>query len=365
MGTGPLLALLLSTSSSGLVQEVEAHARGQWQNFTVYRVTPVQDRGVVNMNTADAAGDVYFGLSQLLLPYMCTSGDTHMSLWCNNRKWLSGGTAWMVYRKFTIEAKQPFGEYSPCNPDPVTGVFSCGHYGGGGSNNWPKVCNPYHEHHSHYVVGDPLGPPIALPTNGSLGQCCEECTNRGPSCEGWVALNRTGGVCNANCTACQPLHHVQLLNNPDGVISGQKEGGGPDERCWYQGGSQTNATWAPYCSTTNCTCDAIDKLSLGIESHAMCWNHGGGNNSHPRPGNSSTLDYDGWMSSLACLMDGNWFSTQAPGECKQKTVPADGDEPEECWWRLISPEDGDAVANATCVDDRVQAALRTKNPSCW
>jgi hypothetical protein len=41
--------------------------------------------------TAQAAGDVYFGLSQLLLPYMCTGRDEHMSLWCNNRKWLSGG----------------------------------------------------------------------------------------------------------------------------------------------------------------------------------------------------------------------------------------------------------------------------------
>jgi hypothetical protein len=71
----------------------------QWQNLTVYRITPIGDVGVTNMNTADAAGDVYFGLSQLLLPYMCTGHNQHMSLWCNNRKWLSGGAAWMVYRK--------------------------------------------------------------------------------------------------------------------------------------------------------------------------------------------------------------------------------------------------------------------------
>jgi len=80
-------------------------ARDGWQNITVYRVTPIEDGGVLNMNTADAAGDVYFGLSQLLLPYMC-GGETHVSLWCNNRKWLSGGNAWMVYRKFTIEARE-------------------------------------------------------------------------------------------------------------------------------------------------------------------------------------------------------------------------------------------------------------------
>jgi hypothetical protein len=80
-------------------------ARDGWQNITVYRVTPIEDGGVLNMNTADPAGDVYFGLSQLLLPYMC-GGETHVSLWCNNRKWLSGGNAWMVYRKFTIEARE-------------------------------------------------------------------------------------------------------------------------------------------------------------------------------------------------------------------------------------------------------------------
>ena len=71
--------------------------------------------------------------------------------------------------------------------------------------------------------------------------------------------------------------------------------------CWYQGGAQTNATWAPYCSAANCTCDAIDKQSLGVESHAMCWDHGGGGNSS-QPSNSSSPDYDHWMQSLACLM---------------------------------------------------------------
>ena len=91
-----MLLARVATAAAGLVAAAEAVP--QQQKLTVYRITPIQDEGVMNMDTADAAGDVYFGLSQLLLPYLCANGDN--MLWCANRKWLSAGTAWMVYRKF-------------------------------------------------------------------------------------------------------------------------------------------------------------------------------------------------------------------------------------------------------------------------
>ena len=86
----------------------------------------------------------------------------------------------------------------------------------------------------------------------------------------------------------------------------------------------------------------------------------------PQPAGSSALvyapppppDYDTWMRDLACLMDGNWYSSQAAGQCKDE---ADTD----CWWRLVSPENGERVVNASCVDDRVQSSLRQKNQACW
>ena len=59
---------------------VAEEAEAVWQNLTVYRITPITDKGVTNMNTADAAGDVYFGLSQLLLPYMCTGASASMCM---------------------------------------------------------------------------------------------------------------------------------------------------------------------------------------------------------------------------------------------------------------------------------------------
>ena len=54
----------------------------------------IQYTGVTNMDTGDAAGDTYFGLSQLLLPQLCAVEPDF--LWCENRKFLSGGKARMV-----------------------------------------------------------------------------------------------------------------------------------------------------------------------------------------------------------------------------------------------------------------------------
>ena len=98
-------------------------------NLTVYRVTPLDMEGVANMDTADAAGDIAFGLLQLLLPFICA--DAAMAenmIWCANRKWLtnsSDSTRQMVYRKFHVLGRRPFGAYARCNPDPKTGVFAC------------------------------------------------------------------------------------------------------------------------------------------------------------------------------------------------------------------------------------------------
>lgn len=48
----------------------------------------------MDRDSADAYGDVMFGLSQLLLPQLCAIEPSF--LWCQNRKYLSGGSAWMV-----------------------------------------------------------------------------------------------------------------------------------------------------------------------------------------------------------------------------------------------------------------------------
>ena len=48
-------------------------------NLTIYRVTPINYTGVTNMDTGDAAGDVMFGLNQLLLPQLCPKATNTVS----------------------------------------------------------------------------------------------------------------------------------------------------------------------------------------------------------------------------------------------------------------------------------------------
>lgn len=102
-----------------------------------------------------------------------------------------------------------------------------------------------------------------------------------------------------------------------------------------------------------------------------------------------------WMNAFACLMSGNWYSTQAAGRCSTATA---GNDDDACWWKLHSPEQGTRVVNASCADGewntstarkpcqlslgvcdhcagqvigsmafagRVVAAVRSRHPSCW
>jgi hypothetical protein len=105
-------------------------------------------------------GDIFFGLSQLLLPQLCAVEPTF--LWCQNRAFLSGGSAWMVYSGFVVVTRDAFGEYEPCNPclindtahphnssgefvpcpDGVAnGTFVCGDFGGHSGPPPPEQCD--------------------------------------------------------------------------------------------------------------------------------------------------------------------------------------------------------------------------------
>ena len=57
-----------------------------------------QYTGLTNMDSGDARGDAYFGLSQLVLPQLCALEPSF--LWCANRQYLSDGAAHMVYTEF-------------------------------------------------------------------------------------------------------------------------------------------------------------------------------------------------------------------------------------------------------------------------
>eukprot|EP01045_Picozoa_sp_COSAG04_P037648 COSAG04_NODE_9717_length_837_cov_1.300813_2_plen_93_part_00 len=64
---GALLRNALAAAALGL----PAACVGDWENSTtlrVYRVTPSDVEGLADMDSADSAGDLAFGLSQLLAP---------------------------------------------------------------------------------------------------------------------------------------------------------------------------------------------------------------------------------------------------------------------------------------------------------
>ena len=89
---------------------------GATVNITAYRLTPINYTGITNMDTADARGDVLFGLLQLLLPQLCAVDPDF--LWCANRQYLSGGNATMVYTQFGESPTLP--SFSASAPDRIS-----------------------------------------------------------------------------------------------------------------------------------------------------------------------------------------------------------------------------------------------------
>lgn len=250
----PVAVLAMVQASALQLAMTQASVPSAWDNgtsITVYRVTPIDKAGLANMDSADAAGDVYFGLSQLLLPYACDGGGGN-SLWCRNRKWLSGGTAWMVYRSFEIDARLPLGVYARCNPDPQTGIFQCessSHSGGMHSGLPPSCGSNYDLHHSRYLNGTTYAT-LQLPANGSIAGCCAKCTADGRKCAGWQM-----GAMGKKPTECSFITEGELLNQPSSgtqIASVAKTTGGDGSRCWWDpsyawDGRLLNDSFAKYC----------------------------------------------------------------------------------------------------------------------
>lgn len=107
---------------------------------TLYRVSPIAYPGLMNMDTGDPAGDIGFGLWELLMPMQCKvrpgqpSGGHHgggSSIGCANGTghYIHPGAATNVYEQFVVTTNPLLGNYHNCNPDPFgspnAGVFDC------------------------------------------------------------------------------------------------------------------------------------------------------------------------------------------------------------------------------------------------
>ena len=292
------------SSDAGAALPRAARAGAAWanaSNLTVYRVTPLSMEGVANMDTADAAGDIAFGLLQLLLPFICA--DAAMAenmIWCANRKWLtnsSDATRQMVYRKFHVLGRRPFGAYARCNPDPKTGVFACctsDNPGAPGCNTQhqrrprhgrPNYCHgpgqQYEPHGTLVLAGDVLatieqpqpGPGVGDPTSN----CCHVC-NQAADCDGMQFLHNSSG------SYCVLIANGSLVPNVNRTASTSNSRSGlglqPNRRCWNRdpppnlrqsgGWTDLSESFKPFCSEHECGCEAAETLALGWQPQAMC-----------------------------------------------------------------------------------------------
>jgi len=90
--------------------------------FTAYRITPRNYSGLTNVNSGDAAGDVFFGLYEFALPIICAEQPSLIN--CENIPILSI-PGFNIYTKSLVEADPRFSTYKGCNPDADSGVFHC------------------------------------------------------------------------------------------------------------------------------------------------------------------------------------------------------------------------------------------------
>lgn len=263
------MALLVATLGAAASS---AAAADEWVKHTVYRTTPINYTGLTNMDSGDAHGDVYFGLAQLVLPPLCDIDPGF--LWCQNRKFLSDGAAHMVYTEFVVESRAAYGDYQPCNPDPTTGIFACD-MGGGGSAGPPPPpqCNA---NGNQAYVEDGLNGTVYRTLQADEGACCTACSGDGAKCKGWAMPTPGSDECHL---LMGPLVQWDDAKKKHGVRSGEHEegggGGGYSQSCWYADSDyNTTAAFVAVCDKSKCSCEAIERLSLGRELSAMCWHHG-------------------------------------------------------------------------------------------
>jgi hypothetical protein len=83
------------------------------QTITVYHVNPAMyGDQPVNMNTADAHGDMYFAFKTAYIPVQCHSGSSTYGLTCTNAETNAPD---LVITKLVLEVDARYGQYQMCN----------------------------------------------------------------------------------------------------------------------------------------------------------------------------------------------------------------------------------------------------------
>lgn len=305
------------------------------RNLTVYRITPKNYTGITNMDTGDAAGDTFFGLYELTFPMLCSNPRFQRSIGCINEPILSI-PGFNVYKKFIVEADARFGEYAQCNPNPDTGQFFCAHFGE--SSCWDSdpvsakafagVCDPAVckcEAYQTLALGaETLASSYGPGSNATLPKGCP-----------------------AGKDSLEPLPGYRLKGLAYNTSSGVSEA-----ECCSLCTSDLSRPLFP------CAGYAFDNVTMTCKRFGLILGASRSSETNsairPNPTDSPIFTYIG---KLAHLLGGNWYSTQAAGECKPGQAIGSG-----CWWRLIREVRN---VNATCVNGRVVNRVIASRPACW
>ena len=158
-----MCTIILGVSSLALGLD-PAHS----ENITVYHVNPGSyNAAPVNMNTASQAGDAFFDMRSVVLPYECSSNSSRKGSDCTNPEVTATD---LVITKLVLTVDKTYGKYGFCNvcvngSAGISGscegqdgqyVCSCSHHGGGGGGGYKcdtffgkKVCLPDFSGKSH------------------------------------------------------------------------------------------------------------------------------------------------------------------------------------------------------------------------
>ena len=97
------------------------------ENLTLFRLTPTNITDLVNKDTGDAEGDLFFTLAEYDLPLRCINGSSTNARGCF--LFVSD-----IYIQFSVEVDGKYGPYGHCNPphqNSLLGNFSCSGMGHG------------------------------------------------------------------------------------------------------------------------------------------------------------------------------------------------------------------------------------------
>ena len=328
-------------------------------NITVYRATPLRYPGLADKNSGDAAGDLKFGLWELMMPMECRMEHRDPNaIGCQNGtgKYILNPNETIVYLQLTVETNALFGTYRECNPEPSgphEGEFRCD----------PRIVGDGNGTHCRCArPGPDCG--CANMKQRAVGKDHVSSGGGGGSGAGCAARpNRT--FCNSECFCrwnqqddiCAPWS----CNNNTQRAPCLKENCNGGQMCLWETSTPQPYEYAypeftrPAAAPGKCVamdCSKRNHNKTACESSFTCsWvgtgcTSGGG-------GGGTIVDY--WRGDLDAALHGHWYSTQAAGEAVRGG-------PSRPAWRVAAV---DAVKMKECVDDAMVGPVHSRNASCF